>query len=498
MSGIAESRLRTVLAWAIVALTAGPVGVAVILGVAFGESPCILCWSQRISMVLMALAGLFVLRYGPRPRYLGAVVLLGAGGVYMALRHSALHLARDVGQGFAASFFGAHTYAWSWFIHWVVLLVLAVLLLLLREDTVKTGTRPLGRLGGFALGLFLVVVGANAVQAFVSTGPPPFIGQSDPVRFSWNPSRWVWMAPGRIFGPVSLRGAWDIPRPDPALLEVDTDPAAGPLADVPVLVVLGRETVGVELNGRLTDLARDPVTGRFLAVTDRHGVYVLDAGLTRVEHRVVLDPFFAVDIGALAGAAFLGDTLVVGTVNKSHLLLRVDPAADEAVEWRHFMETSGGVRELRRSRFATVRARQQYVLTLAFDDQAREFITVSVPSPRHRRLVVSRFDASDFTLSSEFVPRLGPGMTLRDGRSLADYVVTGAVAMEGTLYAISAAYSTLLAIDLATRTLEGVWAVPGLEHPVGVAARGDELLVVQADGRIAVVGRPGVGVVEPE
>jgi disulfide bond formation protein DsbB len=497
VSGIPESRLRLVLAWAVIALTAGPVGVAVVLGIAFGESPCILCWTQRTSMVLMALAGLLVLRYGPRPRYLGAVVLLGAGGVYMALRHSALHLVRDVGQGFAASFFGAHTYVWSWFIHWVVLLVLAALLLLLREDTVERGTRPLGRVGGFALGLFLVVVGANAVQAFVSTGPPPFIGQSDPVRFSWNPSRWVWMKPERIFGPVSLRGAWDVPRPGPALLEVDADPAAGPLTGLPVLPVLGRETVGAELNGLVTDLARDPATGRFLVVTHRHGVYVLDPSLSTVEHRVVLDPFFAADIGALAGAAFMGDTLVVGTVNKSHLLLRPDAEADEAFEWRHFLETSGGVRELRRSRFATVRARQQYVLSLAFDEGARELVTVSVSSPRHRHLVVSRFDASDFTLSSEFVPRLGPGMTLRDGRSLADYVITGAVAMEGTLYAISAAYSTLLAIDLATRTLEGAWAVPGLEHPVGVAARGDELLVVQADGRIAVLARPGVGVVEP-
>lgn len=498
MSGIHESRLRTVLAWAVIALTVGPVGVAVVLGIAFGESPCILCWSQRISMVLIALAGLFVLRYGPRPRYLGTVVLLGAGGVYMALRHSALHLSRDVGQGFAASFFGAHTYAWSWFVHWVVLVVLAVLLLLLRDDTVERGTRPLGRLGGFALALFFAVVAANAVQAFVSTGPPPFAGQSDPVRFSWNPTRWVWVRPERIFGPVSLRGAWDVPLPDPAFVEVDADPAHGPLVDVPLLPVLGWEAVGAELNGWLTDLARDQATGRFLAVTDRFGVYVLDADLARVEHRVVLDRYFAVDIGPLAGATLVGDTLVIGTVSKSHLLLRPDPEADEAFEWRSFLETSGGVRELRRSRFATVRARQQYVLSLAFDEGAREFVTVSVPSLRQRRLVVSRFDASDFTLSSEFVPRLGPELTLGEDRALAEYVITGAVAVDGTLYAISAAYSTLLAVDLTTRTVVGAWAVPGLDQPVGVAVRGDELLIAQADGRIAVVPRPGVAEVEPE
>jgi disulfide bond formation protein DsbB len=491
MTGISEARLRTVLAWAVILLTAGPVGAAVVLGMAFGESPCILCWAQRTSMVLMALAGLFVLRYGPKPRYLGIVVLLGAWGGFMALRHSALHLARDVGQGFAGSFFGAHTYTWSWFIHWVVLLVLAILLILLREDSVEKGVRKPGRLGGFAMGLFVVVVAANAFQAFVTTGPPPFMGQADPLRFSLNPSRWVWMFRDELRGPISLRGSWTIPVPDPTYVEAETDPATGPLSDLAVLSLLGWEEVGPSLDGRLTDLARDPVTGRFLAVTDQHGVYVLDPGLSAVEHRVLLDPYFAVDIAALAGAAFLGDTLAIGTINKSYLLLRPDPATDEDHEWRHFLETSGGISELRRSRFATVRAKRMYVSSLAFDADADELITVSVPSPRHRRLVVSRFDRADFMLSSEFMPRLAPELALAGpDRRLAEYVVTGAVVADRLLYAFSAAHSTLLVVDLASKTVTAAYAVPGIENPVGLAAREGELLIAQADGRIGVLSRP--------
>jgi hypothetical protein len=76
---------------------------------------------------------------------------------------------------------------------------------------------------------------------------------------------------------------------------------------------------------------------------------------------------------------------------------------------------------------------------------------------------------------------------------LADYVVTGAVVADGRLYAISAAYSTLLVIDLNEKAVLAAYAVPGLEHPVGLAARGDQLLVAQADGRVAVVPRPAPG-----
>jgi disulfide bond formation protein DsbB len=486
---LSEDRLRAILAWVVVVLVGGPVAGGVLLGVLHGDSPCILCWAQRTSMVLIALTALFVIRYGPRPRYLGMAVLLGAWGVFMALRHSALHLARDVGQGFSADIFGVHTYVWSWVIHGTVLVVIAALLLRLRAIAPEEGSRPQGRPGRFALGLFLVVVAANALQAFVSTGPPPFFGQGDPVRLSLNPKHWVWsfeeLQPPRL----SLRGSWTIPLPDPSA--ADRDPAHGPLTGLPTLAVAAWEPIGVPLNGPLSGLARDSATGNWLAVTERYGVYLLDSSLGRVLHHVVLDPGFSVDLTPLAGAAFLGDTLAVLADNKSWALLRPDPRAEDRAEWRHFLETDGLVSEVGLGRFATVRAHQMYVLSLAYDPAAQELITVSVPNPRHRQLVVSRFARADMVLASEFEPRLGAGLALAGtGRRLADYVVTGATVADGRLYAISAAYSTLLVVDLRDGVLRAAFAVPGLQRPVGLAVRGSQLLVAQADGRIAVLRRP--------
>lgn len=490
MTPLTEDRLRSVLSWIVVVLVGGPVATAVLLGVLHGDSPCILCWAQRTSMVLVGLAGLFVIRYGPRPRYLGVAILLGAWGTFMAIRHSALHLARDVGQGFSAAILGVHTYVWSWVIHASVLLVIGVLLLFLRQLAPDARPKEPGRVGRFAMGLFVVVVAANALQAFVSTGPPPFLGQGDPVRLSLDPRNWVWsmdeLRPSRI----SLRGSWDVPRPDPSA--VDPDPASGPLADLPSLGVKAWEHIAVPLEGTLSGLAHDPATGRYLAVTDEHAVYLLDATLSQPSHRVVLDPGFSVDLTALAGAAFVGgDTLAVLATNKSWALLLPDPETDPDREWRHFVSTDGGVRELRLGRFQTVRAHQMYALSLAFDATARELITVGVPSPRHRRLVVSRFAREDMVLSSEFEPKLGRGLSLvAEGRSLADYLVTGAAVAEGQLWAISAAHSTLLVIDLASREVRAAYALPEIAQPVGVAVRGSELLVTQADGRIAVLERP--------
>jgi disulfide bond formation protein DsbB len=512
---LSEERLRAILAWVVIVLVGGPVAGAVMLGVVHGDSPCILCWAERTSMVLIGLTGLFVIRYGPRPRYLAMAILLGVWGTFMGLRHSGLHLARDVGQGFSAAFFGVHTYVWAWVIHATVLAVIGVLLLFVRElapDAIRPSTDagvapPAGsrahtsatapadgapqpsRAGRFAMGLFVVVVAANALQAFASTGPPPFIGQGDPVRLSLNPKHWVWSFEELDPPYLSLRGSWTIPAPDPAA--ADPDPAHGPLAALPAIPVSGWERIGTPLEGTLSGFARDSATGRYLVVTDRYGVYLLDSTRTRVVHHVVMDPGFSIDLTPLAGAAFLGDTMAVLSTNKSYALLTSDPRADPRAEWRHFLSTDGQVAEVGLGRFQTVRAHQMYVLSLAFDPAAQELITVSVPNPRHRQLVVSRFARKDMALSSEFQPRLGPALTLAGpARTPADYLVTGAVVADGRLYAVSTAYSTLLVVDLKDRTLRAAYAVPGLAHPVGLAARGTQLLVAQADGRIAVIGRP--------
>ena len=126
--------LYTVLAVAVLLLSVVPVGSAVfLLGFVYGDSPCVMCWEQRTGMAIIALIGLFVLRYGPRPRYIGLSVLVGAWGVFMSVRHTGMHAARDVGQGFSVEIMGAHTYTWALFIFWVCVVTMGVLLMSLKE-----------------------------------------------------------------------------------------------------------------------------------------------------------------------------------------------------------------------------------------------------------------------------------------------------------------------------------------------------------------------------
>jgi disulfide bond formation protein DsbB len=482
----------SLVALAVLGLATVPVGTAVfVLGFGAGDSPCVMCWEQRIGMLIIALLGLFVLRYGPKPKYVGLSVLVASWGIFMGLRHTAMHAARDVGQGFSIEVFGAHTYAWALLIYWVCAVTMGLLLLMTDEEDWRVGIRGLEGLEKAAFWVFLVVAGANAVQAFASTGPPPFVGQSDPVRFSLNPTHWVWSTGEWSLSPVSLRGRWAVEKADVA--RANSDPDAGPLAGVTPLVVAERSQLTVPLRGTPTGLAYEEHTDQF-ALTTELGVHVLDGSLKRVVRHTVLDPGYSVDLGRLADVAFLDNrTIMTVAENKSYVILRENDRADPAKNYRYFLESRDQFDELSRSRLTTVRGRMMFVLSLAFDPSTQSIYTLTVPNGKVHRLVVSRFDRRDMTLSEEFSPVLKPGgtLSLKEGsRSLDDYYVSAATVANGFLYAVSAAHGTLLTIDLAAHAVVDAHTIPGLAQPVGLARRGDQLYILCRDSGVFVVPAP--------
>ena len=165
-------------------------------------------------------------------------------------------------------------------------------------------------------------------------------------------------------------------------------------------------------------------------------------------------------------------------------------SADADANFRYFLESFDRFSEKSRSRFGTVRARMMYTMSAAYDPSNKSTFTVTVPNSKVKRLVVSRF-GDDYTLSEEYSPALAPdsGLKLAARRKLDEFYVTGAGVADGRLYAISAAYNTLLTIDLEKRAIVAAHAIPGLTRPVGLAIRGGEFVIVGEDGSVAVVER---------
>jgi hypothetical protein len=207
----------------------------------------------------------------------------------------------------------------------------------------------------------------------------------------------------------------------------------------------------------------------------------------------IVDTGFSVDLGRFAGAAFLDPSTVIAVgENKSFVVLKENDKADADGNFRFFLESFDQFNEIARSRFGTVRARMMYTMSAAFDPATKSIYTVTVPNTKVKRLVVSRFDRRDMTLSEEFVPTLAPdaGLTFAgEKRSLDELYITGAAVADGKLYAISAAHGVLLTMDLASHVVVAAHFIAGLERPVGLAIRGGEFYVADGDGSIRIVDR---------
>ncbi|WP_169972804.1 MULTISPECIES: disulfide bond formation protein B [unclassified Campylobacter] len=77
MNCLNEKNFNLVMATAIMLILVIPVGIAnVWLGYVVRESPYALCWWERMGMILVGLLGFFMLRYGPRLKYVISVFYL--------------------------------------------------------------------------------------------------------------------------------------------------------------------------------------------------------------------------------------------------------------------------------------------------------------------------------------------------------------------------------------------------------------------------------------
>ena len=170
----AERGFFNLMSLAIIALVALPVGIACLaLGFGMGDSPCVMCWAERITMIAISLIALFILRYGLRPGYVAALLLMACWGMFNGFIHYSLDGTfggyLDIKQGFGLEILGAHTQLWVIVVDFCVIAFLAVIFLCsknLGEIMKKSASGEYGEflrylpLGKIANLIFIVIIAA--------------------------------------------------------------------------------------------------------------------------------------------------------------------------------------------------------------------------------------------------------------------------------------------------------------------------------------------------
>ncbi len=465
------------------------------------ESPCVLCWAQRFYMLALVMFALLMVRYGPKPRYLGAVLLTSAFGIYAGIRHSSGSFAWDIHQGWWTEIFGIHTYTWTEIVQWFVLVAVALMLLVAHKvySFVNVPVKPLSRLARGVFGLVLFVTAANMAQAFMSTGLPPNVGTGDPARISFNPKYWNWSTEfwGRLQRPVSLRGAWDVHYPDlptkpQTAIRFATHAADGPVEKAVPLQISDKKELALPFNGAVTDLAYNGQDAYFM-VTEKWGLYLVNNDLTAIERSAVLDQYNGANGRNAVGATFFNDGSF-GLIGWNKVFVYLKKAASkpegQAAEFKAFHDFTEGLESfnlIKRAPYLSVRARMMHALAFTYDADNNSVYTITVPSDKYKKIVVSRFDKKDDILSEEFFPVKGAGLTLKAGRSLDEYYVTGLTYNNGRLYALSKQYSSILVLNPTSKEIETVYSFDGVANPQGITFRDGKPQILGYDNGKSVI-----------
>ncbi|HEB7537562.1 TPA: disulfide bond formation protein B [Campylobacter coli] len=436
-----------------------PVGIAnFVFGYMWGDSPCTLCWGQREAMIFIGVMALFIVRYGMKGKYLAALLIMTAVGLYQSFAHYGNHAHRDLDQGFGLAVFGIHTYFWAEVVFWAVVLLLGVMFAFAPKfgsfDKELNGEkfRKFTKFSFAAVLISTLIVASNVFQAFVSTGIPPYVGQGDPVRFSLNPKYIIWSTGGwnGLWQNISFLGKRDVKAPDYAFapaseklgIKFDNDTNNSPFAEIDdELKIIDEQTIN--FNKAINTL--DYINDEFVA-SSKWDVAFLDNNFSTKEG-FELDPYFSATIDPIIGIIPYKENkfLLMGS-NKSFLRFAKNPNADEALQYADFVKGNdqfeGQGKDLGRGRLDTVRAKFNHVASMTTDDHYLYLATV--PNNKDSKtFVISKISLKDLVLSAEFTPKA----ELKEGKTLGDLYITSMAFKDDEIYALSKNHNVIAIID---------------------------------------------------
>ena len=484
-------------------------GSTIWLGYIKGESPCTLCSYERFGFAIIGVLALFILRYGPRHKYIVTLNLAAFFFLWTTVRHWGIHMQDDAAQGLAEALFGVHTYTWGVFVYWIVFAAAGVALLWVGRDEnlmMQFGERqkivkPLTRYP-FIVGLVtLALLLSNSVQLILLNGPPPFAGTGQPARMTYNIGRssdyWSTQIWGRLANPT-LHSFMPPMIHLPGLHEdadapLDAGQEAGPIrnlnGELELLdsTELGFEASGYWGEGNAAGIAYDRDSGLFGIASSSGGVYYVENDFQTVVSSAIFDRVNGYDVKYTTDATFFGpESLVMTAWNKTvYGTVRMEPSeVDETVEWKEFRDTTGDLMPVfgskNRHRLYTARAKSAFTSSLAMDHESGLYSVVNVPSPQVPNIVVSQF-ASDHRLSREDVLSVAGGISLQDDADIHEYYPIAADIVDGRMYLLSRTYRTLLIVDMENVEVTGAYAVPELGDYHGLAITDDALYVLSHD-----------------
>lgn len=460
MEKVSNNKPFYLLASIAIILLMGVVGIAnIVLGYILGDSPCSSCWQERMSMIIVSVIALLILRYGPKPIFVAYLIFAAIFGLYIGLWHGSFHTAEDIGQGWALAVFNIHTYVWSFIIMFMAIAFIGVMFLFVKKEDFEAAgkAREWNALVKFTAVFTFVIIVSNAFQAVITAGPPPYIGQGNPVRFSINPKHWDWDKSMRKWKNkrVSLGRFFRTKRPD-LLLNTDiANPSASDVVTASDVAIIDSS----RFEGNVISMAYDKSNDKFVITTDKHYLYVTDSSFN-IERWTQVDAYFATSVNDFKATNILSDgSILIYSTDKSWLRVMPENSQDD---WANFKKSRESFKSMRRGRTKTVSSKGQFVLSAVLDEDKKNVYLVTVPNAVSKGLKIIGVSTDDFMTNTEY--------KIKYSGKPEDMEVTDGFIKDNVYYGLSRTTNTVIKVDLASHEVIGAF---------GINTNGGEVLSIE-------------------
>jgi disulfide bond formation protein DsbB len=136
------------------------------------ETPCPLCFLQRLGMLGVAAGALMNVKFGPRKIHYGLSLLSTLFGGFVALRQIALHVCPQF-PTFGHPFWGLSLYTWSFILFACSVAYIALLLIIFEQKTDREGPKRPNGWGHLAFALVFLVALTNIFTTLWQCGLTP-------------------------------------------------------------------------------------------------------------------------------------------------------------------------------------------------------------------------------------------------------------------------------------------------------------------------------------
>ncbi|PSV95497.1 GTP-binding protein [Photobacterium angustum] len=430
-----------------------PIGIAtIILSYTLGDNPCIICWEERIAIILISLNFLIISRYGLRLKYICTFYIICIYGLWLSIYHSSAHLHQDIGQGFGGLVLGAHEYIWGVLLFISTLLIMSFLIGFSDDEGLISSTYIrwglIQKLSGYS---FIFIASLNVIQAFTQVGPPPFIGQSNPESFSYSLSDTVWSTKHwPSISSFSFRGSNYIEQPNFDKLKVDDDTK---LEDGKIITPNNIIDLPSGVNGRITGITYSKEYNIIAFSTNKNWVYIVDSKFSKILSKYKIDSKFSTDVNNISGISIYKNRyLIVNSTYKSYVKLSIDKLFK--------------MKEISRGNLNTIRAKNSYIGSSAVDN--KEYLTLSLPNKFNKKLVLSHFSLEDMILNSENIISLNTVVTPS---------ITGMAIRGNNMFLLNNSGKQLIIIDKNTSKILKKYDLGNTNNPQGITVTSNKVLI---------------------